>query len=111
MSSSANDRLSEPIVRLPVEPVPTQVNGFPVLAATKINARYGEYPDQWIVVCDNGRGELVVWDVYLMNDRTDRDNNPLPPKLAANNGYYTHEPTYAWEVYVERVVRRGIAWA
>lgn len=87
--------------------VPSVVNGFPVIAATKIKPRGGEYPDQWVVICDRATGfdRYVVWYAYLINDRPNDDE----PMLSANDGLYTSDRNRALAEFVRRIDRRGLA--
>ena len=111
MSSSANGTLTSEIRPMPAPPMPTHVNGFPVIAGAKINSRGGEYRHQWAVICDRGTDfdRYAVWFAYWIDDRKDRDGQPMPPSVAANEGGYYTDLGWAVEDYTHRLTERGMA--
>lgn len=85
--------------------VPSVVNGFPVIAATKIRARGGEVPNQWVVIVDRRSDfdRYVVWYAYLVDRGQD-----VPDGLFADTGSYTGDRQTALAEYVRRIDQRGL---
>lgn len=111
MSSSANGTLTSPILPPAAPPMPTHVNGFPVIAGIKINPRGVAYRHQWIVMVDRGRDAFqryVVWTAYWHDDRKDSEGQPMPPYIYTEAGYYTDSPTSALADFVDRFGQRGL---
>jgi hypothetical protein len=76
--------------------VPTYVYGQLVLAGVKVKPEPGEYPHQWIVICQ-WRGEYTVWDTWEYHD----DDDTLA--LHAQNGFYTHDNRRATAEFLRRL--------
>lgn len=87
--------------------VPSVVNGFPVIAATKIKPRGCETrtKDQWVVIVDRRSDfdRYVVWFAYLADRGED-----VPAGLFADTGHYTGDRASALAEYVRRIDVRGL---
>lgn len=86
--------------------VPSVVNGFRVIAATKIIPRGYEVKDVWVVIVDRESDfdRYVVWFAYLVDRGED-----IPNGLFADTGFYTGNRADALDEYFRRIGRRGLA--